>query len=453
MTKPCMAVWLVAGAVALASAVHADDPAAETRATSYALKHRWTFNEDYKDSVTGSEAMKIGTNIAVADGVVKMTGNANGAGSLNLGTGIMPPGAATVEIWATHTAVRKYSRIFDYGPNNQNYFTLGWSTGTDINKDFQEIKAGNTAILRKDNTLFPFSIGVKYHISVVFTPKTDGSCDVRWAKRNAATGALEKSGSGTAANWALGQMFRPIFYLGHSQYSADFDASAEYDEVRIWNGALTDEQLAANAGAGPNTLPENVAVAITTTTATPLYLRHRWSFSGNYDNGVAGAPAAAKAGTMVAFADDNTCVELSGTKNATGDSANGGYVTLGTGILPSDSATIEIWATPTAANNWARVFDYGSSERDYFCLTWSSGSTYTTERAGAKVDGAETAADGTMGPYELGVKYHISATFSVNGSGKAMVHFMRRNAKTGMVEKSGTLEMEGSFVASYVGGL
>ena len=181
-----------------------------------------------------------------------------------------------------------------------------------------------------------------------------------------------------------------------------------------------------------------LAVFTAASAADAAELTHRWSFNGDYTDSVGGSTATVLGG-QVSIKDGQ--VEMRGSGNGSGS------LNLGQNLLDTTEATVEIWATHRMLKNWARVFDYGSSERDYFCLTWSSCSTYTTERAGAKVDGAETAAGGTMGPYELGVKYHISATFSVNGSGKAMVHFMRRNAKTGMVEKSGTLEMEGSFAS------
>ena len=58
-----LAVMVAAGA-AFPFAVRAD----ETKTTTAALKHRWTFNTDLKDSATGRSAVKIGANVAVADG-------------------------------------------------------------------------------------------------------------------------------------------------------------------------------------------------------------------------------------------------------------------------------------------------------------------------------------------------------------------------------------------------
>ena len=99
---------MVAASAAFPFAARAD----ETKTTAAALTHRWTFNTDLKDSVSGRAAVKIGSSVAVADGVVKMTGAGNSTGSLNLGMDVMPPGAATIEIWAKQTATKNYARIF-----------------------------------------------------------------------------------------------------------------------------------------------------------------------------------------------------------------------------------------------------------------------------------------------------------------------------------------------------
>ena len=438
MSKLRISAMALAAMVAAGTAFPFAARADETKTAAAALKHRWTFNTDLKDSVSGRAAVKIGANVAVADGVAKMTGAGNSTGSLNLGMDVVPPGAATVEIWAKQTATKNYSRIFDYGPNNQNYFTLCWSTGTDINKDLQEIKHANSAILRADNTLYPYTLGTQYHISVVFTPKADGSCDVRWAKRNATTGAIEKSGSKNAPNWALGALYRPYFYLGHSQYSGDHDANAEYDEVRIWDGALTDAQLNANAAAGPDALPETVAVAPSVDNAY-VHLRQRWSFNGNYNNALPGRPAAAGKGSKLAWADSNTTIQMSGTANTIKDSTNGGYVELGTGgnILPTDSMTIEIWATPTAAMNYARVFDMGGGQTDGILLSWVRGTNTGQDAFQVKRGGSTILSiNDSFGGFALNTKWHIAVSYRDMGNGDTMVHWTKRNASTGRIVRN-----------------
>ena len=220
-----------------------------------ALAHRWSFNGNLNDSQGGSTATKVGSAVTLADGKAKLTGNGNGAGSLNLGTSLLNTTAATIEIWATQTAARNWGRVFDYGADNTHYFTLTWSSGTDITNDRAGSK--NTAEVATDTTMAPYRLGVQYHISATFERQGDGSTVIRWMKRDATSGHLLREGTQTMAT-GIHNIASPVLYLGHSFYSSDSDACAEYDEVRVWNGVLSDAQLSANAAAGPDTLLTSV---------------------------------------------------------------------------------------------------------------------------------------------------------------------------------------------------
>ena len=414
--------WFGFGVAAVAAAT-ATLPLAgradETKTTAAALKHRWTFNTDLKDSVTGHMAQKIGTNVAVADGVVKMTGAGNSQGSLNLGSGIMPPGAATVEIWAKQTATKNYSRIFDYAQNTQNYLMEAWTAGTDVNKSIVEVNRANTKYTA--NPAFgPLTLNTQFHITARVCPNADGSTTVMWATRNSTSGALVKSGSISVPNWAPASLKNPVFYLGHSPFTNDHDAHAEYDEVRIWDGALTDAQLEANAVAGPDFPPETVEV-MSSAKNVWMNLRHRWSFNGNGNNGVAGGPAASWTGSC-RWADSNTALEFYGNGNGKG------YGNLGAGILPGDSATIEIWATPVTVKTWSRVFDCGTSDQDYITLSWSRTTNtgqdrFVVQRAGASV----MQIDDTMS-FGTGTKWHIAISYRDLGNGDTLVRWTKRDA-------------------------
>ena len=431
MSKLRISAMALAAMVAAGAAFPFATRADETKTTTAALKHRWTFNTDLKDSVTGRAAQKIGANVAVADGVVKMTGAGNSQGSLNLGSGIMPPGAATVEIWAKQTAAKNYSRIFDYAQNTQNYLMEAWTAGTDVNKSIVEVNRANTKYTA--NPAFgPLTLNTKFHITARVCPNADGSTTVLWATRNSTSGAVVKSGSISVPNWAPASLKNPVFYLGHSPFTNDHDAHAEYDEVRIWDGALTDAQLEANAVAGPDTLPETVAV-LSPGKNVWTHLRHRWSFSGNYNNGVPGGPAAANVGSKLAWTDSNTTVTLSGTKNAASDSKNGGYVNLGSGILPPDSTTIEIWAKPTTARSWGRVFDCGTSDQDYITLSWSRGTNTGQDRCVVQKAGASVMTIDDAMAFGTGTKYHIAISYRDLGNGDTLVRWTKRNATTGRV--------------------
>ena len=76
------------------------------------------------------------------------------------------------------------------------------------------------------------------------------------------------------------------------------------------------------------------------------------------------------------------------------------------------------------------------------------GTTLSKNQVGSKVKGAERKADYTT-PYEIGVDYHIAATFEQQGDGATLVKWQRRDAATGKLLASGSLTMKGG-IGSFV---
>ncbi len=215
------------------------------------LTHRWSFNGDYADSVGGVDAVKCGTYVSLYGGRVHMGyGNCNwGTGYVDLGTNMLDTAAATLEIWARHDGVKSWSRIFDYGADSANNVFLSWTFGTTLSKNQvgSKVKGAESKIDYQE----PYEIGRDYHIAATFEQQADGVTLVKWRRHDATTGELLMSGSLTMKG-GIGSFVDPVLYLGHSQYESDKDALAAYDEVRLWRGVLTDEQLAASAAAGPD---------------------------------------------------------------------------------------------------------------------------------------------------------------------------------------------------------
>ena len=131
-------------------------------------------------------------------------------------------------------------------------------------------------------------------------------------------------------------------------------------------------------------------------------LTHRWSFNGDYSDSV-GVVDAVKCGTYVSLYGGRVHMGYGACSHGTG------YVDLGTNMLDTTAATIEIWARHDGVENWSRVFDYGADNAHYFTLCWTYGTNLNNDRAGMKNPG-EIAVDGTMAPYEIGVDYHIAGT-------------------------------------------
>ena len=237
------------------------------------LAHRWSFNgegNDYTDSITGNSASTFGNadKRATTGGKLVLNGNGSGQGSLNLGKGLLGLGDATVEIWASNDAVKHYARVFDYGngsyasnPGQTDCFLFIWSTGTDATKDIVQLKKNNTAVINKSGTMSVMELGKQYYFAFTFKDNGNGSTTIKWVRRDVVTGALERSDEATVSDWTLATLFakNPDFWLGVSKYSGDSDANASYDEVRIWNGALSDEAIALSATKGPDATAADIA--------------------------------------------------------------------------------------------------------------------------------------------------------------------------------------------------
>ena len=97
------------------------------------------------------------------------------------------------------------------------------------------------------------------------------------------------------------------------------------------------------------------ALALMAFAALPLSaaeLTHRWSFNGDWSDSVGRADAAG-CGTYVSLYGNRVHMGYGSCTRGTG------YVDLGTNMLDTTSATIEIWARHDGVESWSRVFDYG----------------------------------------------------------------------------------------------
>ncbi len=329
-------------------------------APSVSLAHRWSFTGNYSDSVGGSTATKIGSNVAIVDGKAVLSGNGYGKGGISLGTNLLNTDAATLEIWASHDALKNWSRVFDYGVDSTKYFCLSWSQGTDLLNDRAGAKDSNSTEVYSDYTMAPYRLGIQYHIAVTFERQTDGSTVVRWTRRDAASGLLQKTGSLVMAG-GIHNFSNPVLYLGHSFYSSDYDANASYDEVRVWNGVVSDAQLAANAKAGPDvvlaSIPSSgysyIAKATWKGTSTPsaadLENQDNWTCYDENGNSVSGVPGAR---TKVVIPSGGT----------TAFSIPSGYTPNWRKVQVGGDGCATVWGTKAAANsNFGAMMDVPAS--------------------------------------------------------------------------------------------
>ena len=220
------------------------------------LTHRWSFNGDLKDSIGGQDATAYVYMFTNGNSELALT-PAEGSKKksyVNLGSNILPRdgSAATIEVWATQREDRSFSRIFDIGVNGNDYLTMSWTKSGGINTDMIRIRNGEPSVSDK---MAPYTLGTEFHIAFVLEPLPN---DGRWVatayKQDATTGETLKTVSFTNETWTLPSLAQTYCYLGRSVQS-DNDAAANYNEMRVWNRALSEEELTANALAGPDALP------------------------------------------------------------------------------------------------------------------------------------------------------------------------------------------------------
>ena len=459
------------------------------------LVHRWSFNGDLADSVGKQTATLAGTNADSSHmdfDSCTIHGGAKGVRYISLGSDILPKDGrgATLEIWATQLAAKSYSRVFEIGENSSWTMSMAWSTGVNINQDRIGISHGswdaNTEYALYDVAkTAPYTIGVQYHIAWVFNPPAaDGDgWTITVYKHDAVTGALLARHDYTPpAGWTLPAARQNNCWLGHSTYG-DNDAAAAYDEVRVWNKPLTEEELAASVRLGPDTdfaaapgaivktgsgrleLPSvvgarDVVVREGTLAAGTggVALTHRWTFNGGDLQDKVGTKNAwivqpTDAGKEIATS--ATSVTLPG-----GARGKSGHIELGKDILPSDGSplTIELWATQHGIESWSRIFEIGSNWTNTMLMAWTRNDNINQNRLeGTDGMNGDTyrmvyRLDDSLAPYTLDTEYHIAVTMAPDAeSGRWRVTAYKQDAATGeTLNKATTLAAEGWSPARLV---
>ncbi len=229
----------------------------QVNGTPLGLAHRWSFNNSLADSVGGSSATVFGSTTLSANQVTLTSAGGHQDAYVSLGTNILPTtnSPVTIELWATQNAVQNWSRIFDFGNGTGNNILMAWTGGTTITNDQLRYQAANGANSQENNQLAPYTLGTEYHIAVVITPYTDptaGASTTFTAYKMDALGNVLNTATFNDPGASLAGLVQTNMWLGLSEYGADSSASASYNEFRIWDTALTQQQLLANSLAGPD---------------------------------------------------------------------------------------------------------------------------------------------------------------------------------------------------------
>ncbi|MBP5228426.1 MAG: autotransporter-associated beta strand repeat-containing protein [Kiritimatiellae bacterium] len=230
-----------------------EDPSEKLLDSNY-LAHRWTFNGNVFDSIGGLPSQALGA-VTFDHTAVTTAGGNKGTSAIQLGENVLPTeGPVTIELWARQDVARGWSQAIAIGSSIQDYLILGWVCNDSKAVNYQQ---GFICVNQTGNhsgTLGEFTAGTEYHFALVIVPDGNGGSTVTAYKQDAATGETLGFVTVEYPTWTPANITQSHCMLGRSEFN-DPDASATYNELRIWNAALSEAQLTKNAQIGPDTLP------------------------------------------------------------------------------------------------------------------------------------------------------------------------------------------------------
>ena len=232
------------------------------------LRNRWSFNGSLADSAGTSAAQVIDPDNDALTGGTSTLSSTNlllGGGAratsayaqlgTNLLQGLKTP--VTIELWATQESVQNWSRIFDFGSATTEYLMMTWTQGTNLATDTVEWVDGETK--GAANTNQPYTTGTEFHIVMTIEPGagTNSSTLVSWYSMPSGSSDLGVLQGSFSTSNQLADFNDAANMLGRSQWTDDSTANARYNEVRIWNGALTSEEREFLHDAGAEVINAN----------------------------------------------------------------------------------------------------------------------------------------------------------------------------------------------------
>lgn len=219
------------------------------------LLHRWSFNGNLEDSVGGQTAtIDKASGVTVGESTCTLKGGAQGTGAIDLGPGVLPTNGTpvTLEMWVTLNTYRSWGRIMNFGNDTSNRIFMNFSKNNSNSADGGISLGTLSGTSGGTKYWLSFTKAVAYHLGVTFELLANGRWLITVYQQDAAGNTINKGSLTAAQGWDLGNLVQTHCWLGRSFSSGDSDASATYDEVRVWNAVLTEAQLAANAQNGPD---------------------------------------------------------------------------------------------------------------------------------------------------------------------------------------------------------
>ena len=257
--------------------------AAPQLVSSQTLAHRYSFFSEPNGSTVATDVVASATGTlqgaaAIAGGQLVLNG-ASGT-YLNLPAGLINSGysAVTIETWASFGAL----------PVNCFFWGFGNTDGSGAGEDyiFCAPKAGRVAITGSDpgytgeqnaNSGADWSGGNNVHIVAIYNPPANQVV----LYTNGFLAAIN-----TSATTPIAAVNDVYSYIGRSLYTSDPWAPLDVSEFRIWNGALSAQQVALDAASGPGQIITDpgalLSVGVAANTPMPAGATQQAVLIGNF---------------------------------------------------------------------------------------------------------------------------------------------------------------------------
>ena len=267
--------------------------------SAQSVTHRWSFNSTgpvtngtvIPDAISAAPGVIVGTGATRNGTTLTLPGTTSGnfAASVISGYFDLPNGIVssktnmTVEIWATVVSSKSWQRLFDFGrmditgsgggeinttsgaPGNSSSsdnFILAAQRGDIINDHRLAARLDGATELGSNNTTAT-SLGTQYHYVAIFQAGVGANPTTGGRFTYYRNGTLISSFD---TNFRLNQIEDVNNWLGRSQYSGDSNSNITYNEVRLYDYALSQAQITASGSAGVDKVfpaPTTVADSLT----------------------------------------------------------------------------------------------------------------------------------------------------------------------------------------------
>lgn len=218
-----------------------------------ALTHLYPFNDGTANDWVGTAHGTLRNGAAIVNGRLLLqngvvtSGQTTKVQHAQLPAGILPDGAATIEVWYTTANAAGWSRVFDIG--NQ----AGVAGDSYL---FLTVSSGETTPQTRAS-LSPIAAGADS--TVAWSPTADLNSHMAAVVIDPAAGFLRLYVDGTLRNSAAlnganaGSVNDALAYLGRSLTNADPGFSGAINEVRIFDEALPASLISSHASRGATT--------------------------------------------------------------------------------------------------------------------------------------------------------------------------------------------------------